>query len=56
MPARKTVLKYGGFGLGGIVALLLMAAGTLFFLVSRLNVRTEIEHVVEASTLGAQSP
>lgn len=50
MPARKTVLKYGGFGLGGIVALLLMAAGTLFFLVSRLNVRAEIEHVVEAST------
>ena len=50
MPARTTVLKWGGLVLGALVAVVLIAAGVLFFLVSRLDMRAEIERAVEGAT------
>src|SRR5262245_29036741 len=50
MPARKTVLKWSGFGLGGVVAVALLFAGAVFYLVSRLDIRAEIERAVEGAT------
>lgn len=46
----NALLRWTFLILGGLFAALLIAAGALFFLVSRLDVRSEIERAVETAT------
>lgn len=46
----KGVLRWVLIGAGGLVALALIAAGVLAYLVSRIDVRAEVERAVEGAT------
>ncbi len=47
---NNALLRWTALILGGLFAAILLAAGGLFYLVSRLDVRAEIERAVESAT------
>ena len=50
MAGANSVVRWGGIVLGGLLAAALLAAGVLFYLVTRLDVRGEVERAVENAT------
>src|SRR5262249_46583025 len=50
MATTKTVVRWGAYLLGLLVALALMAAGTLFYLVSRLDVKAEVQRALKTAS------